>query len=629
MIAVAIKNLEKYYGATKVLYDITMEINEGEKLALIGTNGCGKTTLFKIIAGIEKHDNGMLALRKNIKVGYLEQMTGEYPDKTMYEVLVGGLQEILEIKAEMEKYESEMSVEKDSSKLDSLMKKYGALVERFEALGGYNIDSRVKEISEGLMIPIELYNNSFDVLSGGEKTRVLFARMLISQPELLLLDEPTNHLDIQAVEWLESFIKDYKGTVVVISHDRYFLDKAINRIVEMEEGKCENYNGNYSFYIKEKERRLLVEFENYQDQQKKIKHMEEAIKRFRDWGNRGDNEKFFKKAASMQKALDRMEKIKKPVLERKSVELDFDLGDRSGKDVVICEHISKQYGDKIIYDNADFHMRFKEKIGIIGANGTGKSTLLRMILGQEQPDDGVLRVGSNVKIGYLEQVVQMEDESLTILEEFRRRFNITEGEARGTLARFLFYKDSVFKRIKDLSGGEKTRLRLAELMYEDVNFLILDEPTNHLDIDTREALEETLESYEGTILFISHDRYFINKLANRLYNIEYGKLVNYPGNYDYFKEKYVKPVQQAEIKKEIKPSKPLVKKAIIRDNKEVERVKIEAQIEALEAEMAEIKKIMEEPQNSSNYVLLKESNDKLSVLETQLDVLYTKWDEMQ
>ncbi len=630
MIALAIKNLEKYYGATKVLYDISLEINEGEKAALIGTNGCGKTTLFKVIAGMEKHDNGMLALKKGIKVGYLEQIAGDYTDKTVYEVLISGLQELMDMKAELEQLEAEMAIEANSQRLDSLMKRYGLLMERFEAMDGYNIDSRTREIAEGLSIAEELFDRSFELLSGGETTRVLFARMLISQPELLLLDEPTNHLDIDSVEWLEGFIKSYKGTVLVISHDRYFLDKAISRIIEMEEGHCENYNGNYSYYIEEKERRLLVEFDNYQDQQKKIKHMEEAIKRFRDWGNRGDNEKFFKKAASIQKALDRMDKLKRPILERRKTELSFELNQRSGQEVVICEELCKFYGDKMIFDNAEMKLRYKEKVCIIGPNGSGKSTLLRMLLGQEQPDNGIARLGSSVRVGYLEQAVQFEDEGLTILEEFKTKFKITEGEARSTLARFLFFKDSVFKKIKDISGGEKTRLRLAELMFEDVNLLILDEPTNHLDIDTRESLEETLEAFEGTILFISHDRYFINKISSELYSIEQGKLVNYCGNYDYFKEKYIKPVKQAikvnESKKPEKPMSPAKKTAEQRYDREAESAKLEKEIDFLEDAIKEVKAQLNDPANAADYILLQELNQNINELEERLITLYELWE---
>lgn len=631
MIAIGMKNIEKYYGATKVLYDISLEINEGEKTALIGSNGCGKTTLFKIIAGIENYDNGMFALKKGIRVGYLEQMTDDYPKQKVYNVLLGGLEELLKIKDEKQNLEMLMTTEKNQQSLDKIMKKYGDLLEKYESLDGYNIDNKVKAISTGLQVPFDLFDKDFDVLSGGEKTRVLFARMLIQEPELLLLDEPTNHLDIEAVEWLEEYIREYAGTVVIVSHDRYFLDKAVKRIIEMEEGKCENYYGNYTYYVKEKERRMLLEFENYQDQQKKIKKMEESIKRLRDWGNRGENEKFFKRAASMQKALDKIEKLRKPVMEKKISDISFSVNSRSGKEVVVIKDLCKAYGTKTLFDEAQLKLVFKEKIGILGANGTGKSTLIKMLFNEIEPDRGEIKLGANVKIGYLEQNLQFEREELSILEEFRRRFGLAEGNARGILARFLFYKDSVFKKIKDLSGGEKTRLRLAELMYDDVNVLILDEPTNHLDIETREVLEDTLKDYGGTILFISHDRYFINKLAEKLYNIENGKLISYYGNYDYYKEKYMRKKSKMEVNKihvETTKSNKKSHKNIIKPNKEVEISKIESEIQIIEQERDDIRKLLDNPMDSSDYMLLQSLIDELQSKEKTLEQLYENWEAL-
>lgn len=320
---------------------------------------------------------------------------------------------------------------------------------------------QVDWIAGGLQIPQEMYPIHFESLSGGEKTRVLLAKLLLLEPELLFLDEPTNHLDIKAIEWLEAFIRSYKGTVLVISHDRYFLDTVVKRVIEIEDGECQSYEGNYSFYMAEKERRILEEFANFQDQQKEIKRMEEALKRLRDWGNRGDNEKLFRKAASIEKAIDRMEKIKRPVMDRKKAALDFEACGRSSRDVIVGEGLSKRYGDRVLFDDSELYIRFGERVGLIGANGSGKTTLLRLVLGQEMPDQGTIRTGPSVKAGYLAQAVCFEDEGRTILEEFCQRLSINEGEARGILAKFLFYKDSVFKRLRDLSGGERTRLRLT------------------------------------------------------------------------------------------------------------------------------------------------------------------------
>jgi ATPase subunit of ABC transporter with duplicated ATPase domains len=624
MIALSMKEIEKYYAANKVLSSVTFEINEGEKAAIVGRNGCGKTTVFKLIAGIEKYEKGMLALKKGIKIGYLEQVPAVFQG-SVYDVLLGGVEEVTRLRAQMTELERRMSSEKDEKLLEELIAGYGRLAAQYEGMEGYSVESRVDMVTTGLQIPKSMYGMDFENLSGGEKTRILFGRILISQPELLLLDEPTNHLDTASIEWLEGFIREYKGTVLIISHDRYFLDSAVRRIIEVEDGECESYEGNYSYYIKEKERRLLVEFENYQDQQKKIKRMEETIKRLRDWGNRGDNEKFFRKAASIQKALDRMEKLNRPVLDRKSVFLSFETTGRSGRDAIVCEGVTKAYDDKLLLQKADMLVRFGERVGIIGPNGSGKSTLIKMITEVESLDEGMIKTGSNAKIGYLEQITSFEDESKSILEEFKSSLNLTEGEARGRLAKFLFFKDSVFKKVSGLSGGEKTRLKLAELMYSDINLLILDEPTNHLDIDTREALEATLEDYEGTIIFISHDRYFINRLADRLYSIEGHSLVEYCGNYDYFKDKRPKEFKSEEKKKEIKPKAEEGKTKPAANSSRNKLLEVESNIAGLEEEIKSIREAMNDIDKASDYVFLQEMGAKLEEKEEELDNMYEIW----
>ena len=625
MIALSMKDIEKYYAANKVLSSITFEINEGEKVAIVGQNGCGKTTLFRLVAGAEKYEKGMLALKKGIRIGYLEQIPGGFEGCSVYDVLLDGVQEVMKLRAMMAEAEKGMSFEKDEKLLEELVARYGKLVAQYEGMEGYSVESRVDMVTTGLQVPKNMYGMDFENLSGGEKTRILFARILISQPELLLLDEPTNHLDTDSIEWLEGFIRDCKGTVLIISHDRYFLDRAVGRIIEVEDGECQSYEGNYSYFVKEKERRLLVEFDNYQDQQKKIKKMEETIKRLRDWGNRGDNEKFFRKAACIQKALDRMEKINRPILDRKGVCISFEADGRSGKDAVICESVTKAYDSKLLLQDAAMQIRFGERVGIIGPNGSGKSTLIRMLLGTENPDRGSINIGSNVKIGYMEQSIDFEDESRTILEEFRSRLTLNEGEARGRLARFLFFKDSVFKRVSGLSGGEKARLKLAELMHSDINFLILDEPTNHLDIDTREALEAALEDYAGTIVFISHDRFFINRLAERIYCIQENTLVEYCGNYDYFKEKQCKAVKAEENKKDARPSASVRKPKPAASNNNSRLVELEAAIEELEAEIKGIKITMEDINNAADYVFLQETGMRLLEKEAALEDMYEAW----
>ena len=646
MIAIALKDIEKYYGVHKVLNKVSFEINEGEKVALIGGNGTGKTTIFKVISG-ETYEGGQFTTKKRLSIGYLQQMPENAPGLKGMDLLNQGNTELGELKRKLTALEHLMSVESNSTELERQMKSYGTLLERFEALGGYNLDAKLSEVVEGLRIPSDSLTNFFDNLSGGEKTKLLFAQMLISEPELLLLDEPTNHLDIDAIEWLESFIKTYSGTVLLVSHDRYFLDKSIDRIIELEDGECQFYPGNYSYYLQEKERRLLVEFDNYQDQQKKIKSMEAAIKRFRDWGLRGDNEKFFKRAESMQKALDKMEKIKRPILDKRSIDLSFDINDRSGREVVLCENISKAFGTNLLFTEGNFHLRFQERVGLLGGNGTGKTTFFKMILEELIPDSGTIQIGSRVKIGYLPQIITLEDGNRTVLEEFRHSHRCTEGEARGILARFLFYKDSVFKKVKDLSGGERTRIRLAQLMHEDINLLLLDEPTNHLDLETREVLEEALQDFDGTILFISHDRYFINKLAEKIYCFESRTLNLYPGNYDYFKEKSLQNKESIFTKVELSPSKivsPIVqsaknehqaidggKKPISEYTKEQNLKKaaeLEEKIGTLEKEVQGLEETLSLPEIASDYLKIAEITKHTELLNKEIEDLYEAWNTL-
>ena len=654
MIAIALKNIEKYYGVHKVLSNVTFEINEGEKVALIGGNGTGKTTILKIISG-EHYEGGQLTTKKRLTLGYLEQMTISYPGLSGIDILNQGNSVLGDIRKRLTELEELMALETDPDLQEKLMKNYGTLLEQFEALGGYSAEAKISAIVEGLQIEKEGLFTSFDNLSGGEKTKLLFAQMLISEPELLLLDEPTNHLDIDAIEWLEGFIKNYKGTVLLVSHDRYFLDKSIVRIIELEDGECQNYPGNYSYYIKEKERRLLVEFDNYQDQQKRIKGMEAAIKRLRDWGLRGDNEKFFKRAESMQKSLDKIERMKKPILDRKNIDLSFDINDRSGRNVVICEDISKTFGPKTLFANGQFHLRFKEQIGLLGGNGTGKTTFFKMLLGELETDSGRVEIGARVKIGYLPQIIELEDGNRTVLEEFRHSYRCTEGEARGILARFLFYKDSVFKRIKDLSGGERTRIRLAQLMHEDVNLLLLDEPTNHLDLETREVLEEALQDFDGTLLFISHDRYFINKLAEKIYCFENQQLNLYKGNYDYFREKSPGKSELSQIRKVEMPSlehESLAQKQEILVRKhenppqkkefathktmseytKSQNIKKEAEIEAiiaqLEGNIILLQQAMTKPDVASDYMMISELSSKVEMINEEIAQQYNKWEAL-
>ncbi|MFD1909098.1 ribosomal protection-like ABC-F family protein [Paenibacillus rhizoplanae] len=515
---------------------------KAKKIGLIGRNGCGKTTLFHLLSGEERPDQGQLAIRRGSVIGLLAQIQEVNDNETVYAVLQRSFAEQLGWQRRLRELEQEMSASgagEDEQAWNRLLKEYGTLQEKFEAAGGYELEASIQRVASGLGIGTEQYDRRFSSLSGGEKTKVGLAELLLRRPDILLLDEPTNHLDMEAIEWLEKFLQSYDGTVLAISHDRYFLDAVVKKVIEIEDGEAFTFHTNYSGYQVEKEARLLQQFADYQEQQKKIKQMQESIKRLIEWGNRSNppNPSFHRRAASMQKALDRMVKVKRPILERKSMDLQLQQDDRTGNQVVILDRISKSYGERRLFSAASDILRYGETTALIGGNGAGKSTLLKIILGQETPDSGSCTLASRAVVGYLAQEAVPEEGGHSVLRYFREEAGLEEGEARGQLARFLFYGSDVFKSITNLSGGEWTRLRFAILMHKRPNLLILDEPTNHLDIDSREALEEALEEFPGTVLAVSHDRYFINRCFGKLWHIDGVRFSSFSGNYEYYKEK--------------------------------------------------------------------------------------------
>ncbi|WP_308638623.1 ribosomal protection-like ABC-F family protein [Paenibacillus silvisoli] len=538
MIIVSGQHIQKYYGAELVLEDVTFEIQETERVGLVGRNGSGKSTLMSLIAKLAKPDGGQLTIRKDTKVGYLAQIPDAWEDKSVYEVLASGYAELLGCKAQMTRLEQEMSDPSvDERQLEQLLQTYARLQERFQQEGGYELDAGIDTVATGLHIPKEMYDRRYGTLSGGEKTKLGLAAQLIGKPDMLLLDEPTNHLDLEGVQWLETFLNGYEGACLIVSHDRMFLDRVVTKIIDIEDGEAVTYLTSYTGYVKEKEERLLQQFAEYQEQQKVIKKMKETIKQLQEWGRLAGNEKFFKRAASMQKALDRMEKVKRPVLDPKGAEFQLSLADRSGKRVLELNGVSKSYGARQLLDAADGTLLYGEKIMLLGRNGTGKTTLFKLILGTETPDTGTVDIGARVEIGYLAQQQYPDDEKKSVLAYFREAAGMEEGEARSHLARYLFYGGDVFKGVSQLSGGEWTRLRLALLILKKPNMLLLDEPTNHMDIASREALEEALEEFPGTILAVSHDRYFINRLADKVWELDRGKLTVYIGAFDDYAEK--------------------------------------------------------------------------------------------
>ncbi|MDR2994635.1 MAG: ATP-binding cassette domain-containing protein, partial [Bacillus cereus] len=556
--------------------------------------GSAKTTSFGLLTGMESLDAGAIHMKKGTRIGHVAQIPKFDEAMTVYDVLSSAFKVEKEVEKEMHDLEKNMAVEQEQSALEKLMERYGVIQEKFAFLGGYEIEANIMKVANGLQVT-DLFSRVFTELSGGEQTKVSLAYMLLQKPDLLLLDEPTNHLDLFAVEWLEQFLKEYTGTVMVISHDRYFLDEVVTKIFDLEDGEIHVYHTNYSQFVEEKEERLLQEFQAYQEQQKKIKKMKEAIKRLREWANQANppNEGLHKRARNMERALERIEKLKRPILERKQMGLQFEGQERSGKDVVVMKEVSKGFADRPLFEQANLHVRFQERAAIVGRNGTGKTTLLKLLLEEINPDAGEIRIGSSVKIGYLSQHTYGNVKS-NVLEAFREYVAVTEGEARHILAKFLFYGPAVFKKVTQLSGGEKMRLRLAQLMYQDINFLILDEPTNHLDIESREVLEEALEQYNGTILAVSHDRYFLNKLFEKTYWIDECKLFEFAGNYAWARQKWEEKLEKQVIKQKRQERKSVetvpVKEKEARNLEEIENelMHVEEDIYAIECEMEHV-----------------------------------------
>lgn len=631
----ACQNIEKSFDGVTILQDASFHIEEREKAALVGINGAGKSTLFRIIVGELSPDNGQVILAKGKTLGYLAQHQEMENELTIYDCLLQVKQHILDMEIRMREMEAEMK-HTTGEALTKLMDSYSRLTHEFEMENGYAYKSELTGVLKGLGFQEEDFQKQVSMLSGGQKTRVALGRLLLSKPDIILLDEPTNHLDMDSIAWLETYLLNYPGAVFIVSHDRYFLDKVATKIVEIDNGKVSAFTGNYSAYSEKKALLRKAAYQAYLNQQQEIKHQEEVIAKLKSF----NREKSIRRAESREKMLDKMEVLEKPVEIDSSMKITLKPRITSGNDVLTVEGLGKSFPPLTLFEDLNFSVKRGERVAIIGNNGTGKTTILKILNEIVPPDTGCFHLGSKVHIGYYDQEHHVLHNEKTIFEEISDDFpKLTNTEIRNLLAAFLFTGDDVFKPIQALSGGEKGRVSLAKLMLSEANFLILDEPTNHLDITSKEILEEALSNYEGTVLYVSHDRYFINKTATRILDLTNQKLVNCIGNYDYYLEKkeeltqiYAPDIQEeavetktSAVKLDWKQQKE--EQARLR-KKENDLKKTEAMIEELETRDSEIDEEMAKPEVATNVAECVRLSKEKAEIAQKLEELYEKWEEL-
>ncbi|MVO71298.1 ATP-binding cassette domain-containing protein [Paeniclostridium sordellii] len=636
MIVLSCNNLNKSFGIDTVLENISFTVNEGDKVGIIGVNGTGKTTLFKVLSGIYGYDSGDIYLGKGVEIGYLEQNTNFQSDKTIYEEVLEVFSDLMEMEKYIRNLEIKISEESSnphSKELDKLMNEYSHKLELFSELNGYGYKSEVKGILKGLGFSDEDMQTPINILSGGEKTRVLLSKLLLKNPSLLLLDEPTNHLDSDAIEWLEVFLKQYKGTVIIISHDRYFLDQVVNRVFEIHNKRLKTYNGNYSKFIELSKVEKELEVKKYEDQQKEIKKQEESIERLKAYGR----EKHLKRARSKEKMLDKVDVLDKPDVFRKKASIQFNPAVSSGNDVLEVKDLSMGYGERILFKDINFNIYRGEKVALIGANGIGKSTLFKIIMNEIVPLTGNTKLGTNVHVDYFHQEQKTLNLDNTIIDEiWNDHPNLNQTTLRNMLGSFLFEDEEVFKKISTLSGGERARVAILKLILSNSNFLLLDEPTNHLDIDSKEVLEEALLNYTGTLFTISHDRYFLNTVVDKILVLDSEGITEYLGNYNYYMEKKKQTLEMNTVETVEEKTKTQLKdeKRKEREQREVEkkarvrRQSIEKEIEEIEAKIEELDLLMCQEDVYSNPEKSKEVSQNKSNLEENLNNLYEEWEQL-
>ena len=628
----ACQNISKAYGITEILNNINFHIEEKEKLALVGINGAGKSTLLKIIMNEEEADEGQVIIGKDITVGYLAQHQNAFYDKTIFEELLGVKQNIIDLQEQIRSLEQEMK-HLQGRELENALERYTRMNHTFEQLDGYAFKSQITGILKGLGFEESDFNRPVSELSGGQKTRVSLGRLLLSRPDVILLDEPTNHLDLNSISWLENYLNNYDGAVIIVSHDRYFLDKIVTKIVELENTKSTVYHGNYSYYATKREEVRLSKYRAYMNQQAEIKHQEEVITKLKQF----NREKSIKRAESREKLLEKIDRLEKPQTVNDEMRLTLTPEIESGNDVLLIEGLSKSYGEHTLFTNIGMDIKRGERVALIGNNGTGKTTILKIINRLLPKDSGKIILGAQVYVGYYDQEHQVLHPDKTIFDELHDTYpNMTNTKIRNVLAAFLFTREDVFKEIKDLSGGERGRVSLAKLMLSNANFLILDEPTNHLDITSKEILENALKNYTGTILYVSHDRYFINQTATRILDLHQGNITSYIGNYDYYIEQQLVSTSRAEekalISKEETANKKDWKRSKEEQAKERKRQndikKTEKQIEELEHLLSYLEDEISLPENAVNAVKLTEISEKQEAANKELEQLYEIWESL-
>ena len=627
MIEIQAKDLVKSFEVGhNVLDGLTFQIDQGERVGLLGKNGAGKTTLFKILTGEMDWDSGEVVIGHGRRLGLISQIP-VYPEGyTVEDVLRTAFSRLRSLGEEMADLESRMAAG-DSD--PALLRRYGAISERFEAFGGYDVDVAVNKIANGLSIPEEQRTQLFDSLSGGEKTRVNLGRLILEDTDILLLDEPTNHLDLHATEWLEEYIRSFRGTVVVISHDRYFLDRTVNRVIEVADGKAEFYSGNYSFYAVEKERRFQERMKQYEKEQAKIQQLEKSAEQLRLWAFQG-MDKTYRRAISMERRIERMRTTSKPSKARK-IDARFSTAEFHGDEVLALRNLAKSYGDKHLFDGISLKVEGGERIALIGDNGTGKSTLIKMIMGELYPDEGRIRIGPQVRSAYLPQIIHFDHPDWNLVENMMAaKKGLSAQSARNRLAAYDFRGEDVLKPVSVLSGGEQSRLRLCMLMDDEINFLILDEPTNHLDIASREWIEEAVESYDGTLLFVSHDRYFINRFATRIWELSEETITDYPMGFAQYRS-----IKAQEEREKVQAPKPVKEKHVTEKPKGANRAQQAArrQLTICEREIAKAEASLEEldadmEASACDYEKLGELVAQKTAVEEELGQLYEKWERL-